>query len=58
MKREFIVVCALVSSPAASGDDSELVKVAVLIDELKNDDVQLRVNAMRQLATIGECAWA
>ena len=39
---------------AAPGEDSELVKVAVLIDELKHEDVQLRLNSMRQLATIGE----
>jgi len=47
---------ACISSLRNAGEDSELVKVAVLIDELKHEDVQLRLNSMRQLAVIGERA--
>ena len=32
--------------------NDELYPIAVLIDELKNDDVQLRLNAIRRLSTI------
>ncbi|CAO3586864.1 unnamed protein product [Absidia cylindrospora] len=33
-------------------DDQELYPIAILVDELKNDDVQLRLNAIRNLGTI------
>ncbi|ORX54629.1 ARM repeat-containing protein [Hesseltinella vesiculosa] len=33
-------------------DEQELYPIAVLVDELKNDDVQLRLNAIRNLGTI------
>lgn len=33
------------------GDDS-LYPIAVLIDELRNEDVQLRLNSIRKLSTI------
>jgi len=36
----------------AGGVDSSLYPVAVLIDELRHDDLQLRVNAVKQLGTI------
>jgi len=36
----------------ADGVDSSLYAVAVLIDELRHDDLQLRVNAIKQLRTI------
>lgn len=34
-----------------AGDDS-LYPIAVLIDELRNEDVQLQLNSMRKLSTI------
>jgi serine/threonine-protein phosphatase 2A regulatory subunit A len=40
-----------VVSSEVSGDDS-LYPIAVLIDELRNDDVQLRLNSIRKLSTI------
>lgn len=33
-------------------DEQELYPIAVLVDELKNEDVQLRLNAIRNLGTI------
>ncbi|NXE03176.1 2AAA phosphatase, partial [Chaetorhynchus papuensis] len=36
---------------AADGDDS-LYPIAVLIDELRNEDVQLRLNSIKKLSTI------
>ena len=33
-------------------DSSSLYPVAVLIDELKNEDIQLRLNSIRRLSTI------
>ncbi|RCH89214.1 protein phosphatase 2, regulatory subunit A [Rhizopus azygosporus] len=33
-------------------DEQELYPIAVLVDELKNEDVQLRLNAIRNLSTI------
>ncbi|CAE8609267.1 unnamed protein product, partial [Polarella glacialis] len=36
----------------ANGVDSSLYPVAVLIDELRHDDLQLRVNAIQHLGTI------
>lgn len=33
-------------------DDGSLYPIAVLIDELKHDDVALRLNAIRRLSTI------
>ncbi|XP_073458525.1 serine/threonine-protein phosphatase 2A 65 kDa regulatory subunit A alpha isoform-like [Aquarana catesbeiana] len=35
----------------ADGDDS-LYPIAVLIDELRNEDVQLRLNSIKKLSTI------
>jgi serine/threonine-protein phosphatase 2A regulatory subunit A len=35
-----------------SGADESLYPIAVLIDELKNDDVQLRLNSVKKLSTI------
>jgi serine/threonine-protein phosphatase 2A regulatory subunit A len=37
---------------AASGMDASLYPVAVLIDELRHDDLQLRLNSIRNLGTI------
>ena len=36
---------------AEAGDDS-LYPIAVLIDELRNEDVQLRLNSIKKLSTI------
>jgi serine/threonine-protein phosphatase 2A regulatory subunit A len=48
-------VCPAASTlPAA---DDAILKVALLIDELKHEDVQLRLNSMRQLPLIGECTF-
>jgi len=33
-------------------DESELYPIAILIDELKNEDIQLRLNSIRRLSTI------
>lgn len=33
-------------------EEQELYPIAVLVDELKNDDVQIRLNAIRNLSTI------
>jgi serine/threonine-protein phosphatase 2A regulatory subunit A len=33
-------------------EDQELYPIGILVDELKNDDVQLRINAIRNLGTI------
>ena len=33
-------------------DDKSLYPIAVLIDELKNEDLQLRLNSVRRLSTI------
>ena len=38
-------------SAVASGDES-LYPIAVLIDELRNEDVQLRLNSIKKLSTI------
>ncbi|KAI2562744.1 PPP2R1B isoform 7 [Pan troglodytes] len=38
---------------AAGGDgDDSLYPIAVLIDELRNEDVQLRLNSIKKLSTI------
>lgn len=40
---------------SASGDkaaDDSLYPIAVLIDELKNEDIQLRLNSIKKLSTI------
>jgi serine/threonine-protein phosphatase 2A regulatory subunit A len=37
---------------AEGGDESELYPIAILIDELKNEDIQLRLNSIRRLSTI------
>jgi serine/threonine-protein phosphatase 2A regulatory subunit A len=33
-------------------EEQELYPIAILVDELKNEDVQLRLNAIRNLSTI------
>ena len=43
------VVCSKMAGDA--GDDS-LYPIAVLIDELRNEDVQLRLNSIKKLSTI------
>lgn len=35
-----------------TSEEQELYPIAVLVDELKNDDVQIRLNAIRNLGTI------
>lgn len=35
-----------------SGTDESLYPIAVLIDELRNEDVQLRLNSIKKLSTI------
>ena len=42
------VACAV----QADADSSSLYPVAILIDELKNEDIQLRLNSIRRLSTI------
>merc|ERR1712227_717114 len=37
---------------ADSGNDDSLYPIAVLIDELRNEDVQLRLNSIKKLSTI------
>ena len=39
---------------AATGSSEGLYPIAVLIDELKHDDVLLRLNSIRRLSTIGK----
>lgn len=40
-------------APASrTSEEQELYPIAVLVDELKNEDVQLRLNAIRNLSTI------
>lgn len=39
-------------SLARTSEEQELYPIAVLVDELKNEDVQLRLNAIRNLSTI------
>ncbi|KRY51863.1 Serine/threonine-protein phosphatase 2A 65 kDa regulatory subunit A alpha isoform [Trichinella britovi] len=39
-------------SPSASKDSDSLYPIAILIDELRNEDVQLRLNSIRKLSTI------
>ena len=38
----------------ASDSKSSMVKVAILIDELRNDDTQVRMNSIRKLRTISD----
>lgn len=42
------------TAPVATQEDTDdsLYPIAVLIDELRNDDVQLRLNSIRKLSTI------
>lgn len=42
------------TAPVASQEetDDNLYPIAVLIDELRNEDVQLRLNSIRKLSTI------
>lgn len=43
----------VLDGPARPGtEEQELYPIAVLVDELKNEDVQLRLNAIRNLGTI------
>ena len=37
---------------AGAGTQDSLYPVAILIDELKNEDIQLRLNSIRRLSTI------
>ena len=37
---------------ACRGDDENFQPIAILIDELKNDDVEIRLNSIRRLGTI------
>ncbi|KRY92691.1 Serine/threonine-protein phosphatase 2A 65 kDa regulatory subunit A alpha isoform [Trichinella pseudospiralis] len=39
-------------SPSPSKDSDSLYPIAILIDELRNEDVQLRLNSIRKLSTI------
>jgi hypothetical protein len=36
----------------AEGGEDSLTPIAILIDELKNEDIQLRLNSVRRLNTI------
>lgn len=36
------------------GDGDDLYQVAILVDQLKHDDVQLRINAFNNLERIGK----
>ncbi len=47
----FPVTMSSLDANPASGDDS-LYPIAVLIDELRNEDVQLRLNSIKKLSTI------
>ena len=40
------------ASGSDSGGDDSLYPIAVLIDELRNEDVQLRLNSIKKLSTI------
>ena len=40
------------AASAASSSDDSLYPIAVLIDELRNEDVQLRLNSIQKLSTI------
>lgn len=42
------------SMAAAVADAPDLMPVAVLLDELKHEDMQVRLASIRQLSTIGE----
>lgn len=42
------------SMAAAVADTPDLMPVAVLLDELKHEDMQVRLTSIRQLSTIGE----
>ncbi len=44
-----------ISSTTIIGIPDDLYPIAILIDELKHDDVQCRLNSMRRLDTIGKC---
>ncbi|KAK6034056.1 hypothetical protein COOONC_28437 [Cooperia oncophora] len=43
---------AVVQSPGHDESDDSLYPIAVLIDELRNEDVHLRLNSIRKLSTI------
>uniref|UniRef100_A0A674NNF5 Protein phosphatase 2, regulatory subunit A, beta b n=1 Tax=Takifugu rubripes TaxID=31033 RepID=A0A674NNF5_TAKRU len=45
-------VTATVSKMAGADGDDSLYPIAVLIDELRNEDVQLRLNSIKKLSTI------
>lgn len=40
-----------------SADDS-LYPIAILVDELKHEDVQLRLNSIKKIHLIGTCAFS
>ena len=40
------------ASGSDTGGDDSLYPIAVLIDELRNEDVQLRLNSIKKLSTI------
>ena len=40
------------ASASDTGGDDSLYPIAVLIDELRNEDVQLRLNSIKKLSTI------
>jgi hypothetical protein len=40
-------------APSRAGVPEDLYPIAILIDELKHEDVQCRLNSMRKLDTIG-----
>lgn len=41
-----------VSNTTSGGDNDSLYPIAVLIDELRNEDIQLRLNSIKKLSTI------
>jgi hypothetical protein len=45
------------NNPPTSTDPEDLYQIALLIDQLKHDDVQIRVNASRNLPLIGKVAF-
>jgi hypothetical protein len=40
--------------PSAPSEDNSLYPIAILVDELKHEDVQLRLNSIRQIRIIGK----
>uniref|UniRef100_A0A915KFZ4 Uncharacterized protein n=1 Tax=Romanomermis culicivorax TaxID=13658 RepID=A0A915KFZ4_ROMCU len=52
--QELLHIYQIMTTPAQTTQDSEdsLYPIAILIDELRNEDVQLRLNSIRKLSTI------